>query len=148
MHNTPVAMPYPYGHSDLGPDDKNLWEKLHSHVCQEMLNKEIQEMLYGPDFTLEDYFKGLQKFHPVEDEVKHVKSAQVGGTHYQNGALQPWDIFLAWKLDPWAANVVKYILRFPFKNGIEDLRKARHYIDFLISHYDEVKEKYYTKDKK
>ena len=100
------------------------------------------------DFTLEEYFKGLQKFHPVENEVSHVKSAQIGGSHYQKGALQPWDIFLAWDLDPWAANVVKYILRFPYKNGVEDLRKAKHYIDFLIAEHDVVKEKYYTKDKK
>lgn len=121
MHN-PVAMPAHFGYE----------------LCAEPKQ----------DFTLEEYFKGLQKFHPVEDEVKHVKSSQVGGDHYQKGALQPWDIFLAWKLDPWAANVVKYILRFPFKNGIEDLRKARHYIDFLIANYDEVKEKYYMKDKK
>lgn len=134
MHNTPIAMAPPFG--SYG-DSVSVEE----YKAQQAVNRDY-------DFTLEDYFKGLQKFHPVEDEVKHVKSSQVGGDHYQNGALQPWDIFLAWKLDPWAANVVKYILRFPFKNGIEDLRKARHYIDFLISHYDEVKEKYYTKDKK
>lgn len=140
MHDTPVAMPGPYGDT--------IWQSLKTQAYQEMVNKEIQEMLYGPDFTLEDYFKGLQKFHPIEDEVSHVKSTQVGGDHYQKGALQPWDIFLAWDLDPWTANVVKYILRYPHKNGIEDLRKAKHYIDFLISHYDEVKEKYYTKDKK
>lgn len=96
------------------------------------------------DFTLEEYFKGLQKFHPIEDEVSHVKSQQIGGDHYQQGDMQPWDIFLAWSLDPWAANVVKYILRFPHKNGIEDLRKARHYVDFLIANYDVVRSKYYV----
>lgn len=132
MHN-PVAMPGPYGYVDL-PEGMSLEE----YVIQEKVK----------EFTLDDYFKGLQKFHPVEDEVEHVKSQQVGGDHYQKGGMQPWDIFLAWVLDPWAANVVKYILRFPFKNGIEDLRKARHYIDFLIANYDTVKEKYYMKDKK
>ena len=29
-------------------------------------------------------------------------------------------------------NVVKYILRFQKKNGIEDLKKARKYLDWLI----------------
>lgn len=136
MHN-PVAMPGPYGYVDL-PERMSL----HDYVMYQKTKE------FETEFTLEDYFKGLQKFHPVEDEVSHVKSTQVGGDHYQKGALQPWDIFLAWDLDPWTANVVKYILRYPHKNGIEDLRKAKHYIDFLISHYDEVKEKYYTKDKK
>ncbi len=31
-------------------------------------------------------------------------------------------------------NVVKYILRYPFKNGIEDLEKAKHTIDRLIEY--------------
>ena len=29
-------------------------------------------------------------------------------------------------------NIVKYIWRFPKKNGLEDLQKAREYIDMLI----------------
>ena len=98
---------------------------------------------YAKEFTLEDYFKRLQDIcNDLDQEVK-VKSEQVGGDHYQKAALQPWDIFLAWGLDPWAANVVKYILRFPHKNGLEDLQKAKHYVEFLIQHYEEVYEKYY-----
>ena len=34
--------------------------------------------------------------------------------------------------------MVKYVSRWRDKGGIEDLRKAKHYIDFLIAH--EVKE--------
>lgn len=98
---------------------------------------------YGPEFTLEDYFKRLQQVVEEKPQETSVKSKQVGGDHYQKGVMQPWDIFLAWGLDPWAANVVKYILRFPHKNGLEDLQKAKHYVEFLIQHYDEVHEKYY-----
>ena len=98
---------------------------------------------YEKEYTLEDYFKGLQALVNDMPQESSVKSGQVGGDHYQKAALQPWDIFLAWGLDPWAANVVKYILRFPHKNGLEDLKKAKHYVDFLIEHYDEVHEKYY-----
>lgn len=95
------------------------------------------------EFTLEDYFKGLNS---LGTEETMVKSTQIGGDHYQKAALQPWDIFLAWGLDPWSANVVKYVLRFPHKNGKEDLLKAKHYVDFLIEHYDEVDTKYYKKE--
>lgn len=116
MHDNPVAMPGPYGYVEA-----------------------------EGEITLEEYFKKLQLSAQSLDEEFSVKSAQVGGDHYQKAALQPWDIFLAWGLDPWAANVVKYILRFPYKNGLEDLKKAKHYVDFLIEHYDEVHEKYYEK---
>lgn len=68
---------------------------------------------------------------------------QVGGSHYQVAKIQPWDIMAAYGLDPWSANVVKYILRFPYKAGRQDLEKAQHYIEYLLTHYDEVKDKYY-----
>lgn len=74
------------------------------------------------------------------------RDTQVGGGHYIDNALptrsvqnivrtrrlEPWDVWMAFGLDPWTANAVKYLLRWRKKNGIEDLRKARHYIDELI----------------
>lgn len=72
-----------------------------------------------------------------------VMSRQVGGTHYQKATIQPWTIGLDWGLDPWSMNVVKYILRFPYKNGVEDLEKIKHYVEFLIENYDTIKNEYY-----
>ena len=76
-------------------------------------------------------------------EQEQTKTKQIGGSHYQIAAIQPWDIMSAYGLDPWSANVVKYILRFPYKAGRQDLEKAQHYIEYLITHYDEVKDTYY-----
>lgn len=75
--------------------------------------------------------------------VNDTQKKQIGGSHYQVAAIQPWDIMAAYGLDPWSANVVKYILRFPYKAGRQDLEKAQHYIEYLITHYDDVKDKYY-----
>lgn len=36
-------------------------------------------------------------------------------------------------------NVVKYILRFQRKNGVEDLKKARYYLDKLIENEENKK---------
>ncbi|WP_219852865.1 DUF3310 domain-containing protein [Streptomyces solincola] len=53
--------------------------------------------------------------------------------HYQGKAMQPWQIWEAYDLDPWSANVIKYVLRAGRKGPkVEDLRKARHYLDYLI----------------
>jgi hypothetical protein len=79
--------------------------------------------------TLEEYFAGLNKFH--EDTGKSVRDQQVAGTHYQK-AIQPWDIISEWKLDFWEGNVVKYILRWKDKDGVQDLKKAKHYLEYLI----------------
>jgi hypothetical protein len=62
---------------------------------------------------------------------------QVGGDHYFN-PIQPWDIIRAWDLNYWEGNIVKYTLRHKGKGKVEDLEKARHYLDYLIENYDEL----------
>lgn len=62
-------------------------------------------------------------------------SKQVGGSHYQK-KIQPWDIIHEWKLDYWRGNVIKYVLRCKEKNGIEDLKKAIHYLEYAIDNYE------------
>lgn len=64
---------------------------------------------------------------------------QVGGSHYKDKgtSMQPWAIIDAWGLDFYAGNVLKYLLRHQYKDGVEDLKKARHYLDRMIEKYDE-----------
>jgi|TARA_B110000908_G_C9856075_1_gene272023 hypothetical protein len=57
---------------------------------------------------------------------------QVGGDHYKLMKIQPLEFIMANNMSYCEANVVKYISRWRSKNGVEDLRKARHYIDLLI----------------
>ncbi len=60
------------------------------------------------------------------------KDKQIGGGHYKDYAIQPLDYILANNI-PWCeANVIKYVTRWRSKNGVEDLKKARHYLDLLI----------------
>lgn len=61
------------------------------------------------------------------------KQTQVGGDHYAKLPIQPIEYIMKNGLDFCAGNVVKYVTRYKSKNGIEDLHKARHYIDLLIA---------------
>lgn len=66
------------------------------------------------------------------DRVK-VADTQVGGEHYRQTGIQPWDIIDAWGLDFYAGNALKYLYRAGRKGPkVEDLKKARHYIDKMI----------------
>ena len=58
---------------------------------------------------------------------------QVGGDHYKRLKYQPLEFILDAKLDFVTGNIVKYIARYPHKNGVEDLKKALHYVQFLES---------------
>lgn len=61
-----------------------------------------------------------------------VINKQIGGTHYRDKAIQPIEYILANDLGFCEGNVVKYVSRYKDKNGIEDLKKAKHYLEFLI----------------
>jgi len=76
-------------------------------------------------------YEVLTEYEAGMEDPGDVLSRQVGGTHYKR-AHQPWEIIEEWGLDYWAGNVVKYILRYKFKNGVEDLEKAKHYLEYLI----------------
>lgn len=57
---------------------------------------------------------------------------QIGGDHYKGAPVEHWDFVLMHKMPYLEAQIFKYVLRWRKKNGIEDLRKARHYLDKLI----------------
>lgn len=53
--------------------------------------------------------------------------------HYARFAIQPIDFIEANDLNFYQASVLKYLVRYPFKNGLEDLHKARNMLDRLIA---------------
>ena len=57
---------------------------------------------------------------------------QVGGDHYRNRAIQPWDFIVANDLGFLEGNIVKYVTRWQAKVGVADLEKAQHYLSKLI----------------
>lgn len=69
----------------------------------------------------------------VEDEQNELEERYTTGS-----GKQLYDVFEADLLEPdeargfYKGNIYKYVKRYPKKNGIEDLEKARDYIELLI----------------
>ena len=57
---------------------------------------------------------------------------QVGGEHYRNKAIQPWDYIVSNNLGYLEGCVVKYVSRYKEKGGMQDLEKASHYLQKLM----------------
>jgi hypothetical protein len=57
---------------------------------------------------------------------------QVAGGHYKKLAIQPVEFIQKNGIGFCEGNVVKYVTRWRDKGGVEDLRKAKHFIDLLI----------------
>lgn len=67
--------------------------------------------------------------------------------HYQSETgLETIDVIEAFTFDlkgieaVCTGNILKYVCRWPQKNGLEDLKKARWYLDRLINHVEKLEE--------
>lgn len=93
----------------------------------------VDDSCYGPDtdgFTLH-----------VDDEPHVIKEPssfdkQVGGTHYNDMAMQPVEFIMANDLSYCEANIVKYVCRHHAKGGRQDIEKVIHYAEMLLEAYD------------
>lgn len=57
---------------------------------------------------------------------------QIGGNHYKVMKIEPVTFIIANDIPFVEGNIIKYVCRWRSKGGVEDLKKARHYIDMLI----------------
>lgn len=94
------------------------------------------------DFRIDfdDGLKVSEKFMAQEEEnyvMKRDKAAgslavQEGGDHYKKMKIQPVEYIHVNGIPFIEGCVIKYVTRWRDKGGVEDLRKARHFIDMLI----------------
>lgn len=92
------------------------------------------------DFTLCKHVDSKSIFRKNFEDTTYllrVDSKQIGGSHYKTKAIQPWvymeanytrEEFIGFL----KGNAHKYLDRYKEKNGIEDLKKAIHYIEKLL----------------
>ena len=57
---------------------------------------------------------------------------QIGGEHYKSKAIQPWDFISSNNIPFLEGSAIKYLTRWRDKGGIEDLKKAQHYVQKAI----------------
>jgi len=61
--------------------------------------------------------------------------------HYQEKEIEPLQYIIANDLDFLEGNIVKYVTRYTYKGGINDLVKARTYLQKLIEREEERNER-------
>lgn len=76
----------------------------------------------------------------MENIITKPTNSQIGGNHYKDCKIQPTEFIHANGIPFIEGNIIKYIVRHRNKNGVEDLKKAKHYIDLLIQFEYENKE--------
>lgn len=110
------------------------------------LDQDAQEVVAAPpapmlrresDREYLGFSAGLPKpSHPAppmpQTTPQSALQVQEGGDHYKKLKIQPVEYIHANGLPFAEGSVVKYVTRWRDKNGIADLKKARHFLDLLI----------------
>lgn len=70
----------------------------------------------------------------VVKEFEHglASDTQVGGSHYKKYKIQPAEFCYYNNIPYLEATAIKYLCRWRDKGGLQDLEKAKHFIDLLI----------------
>jgi hypothetical protein len=100
------------------PEMGDYWSELYCKYRDDYLNKE------------NEIKKELME---IKKEATHDGALlkQVGGNHYKEMVIQPIEFVHKNNLNFCQGNVIKYITRYKNKNGIEDLKKVKHYAELL-----------------
>lgn len=133
-------IPLPFGHSSFedfveeDDDIQYIWNK-----PKDMDAAKKNEESRKPDL-IDALMLGAKKMEEFEE-----KNDPTHSSHYAQGGISVWDVIRAYTdglngVDAFnAGNAIKYILRWHHKNGVEDLEKAKVYIDELIKSQKEKK---------
>lgn len=88
------------------------------------------DCLFGP-FDVKPWQAVI--YDPIRTNPKTVAlHTQVGGSHYKDMKIQPVEFIHANGIGYFEGCAIKYLSRWRKKNGIEDLKKAQHFIQLLI----------------
>ena len=75
---------------------------------------------------------------PVEPVTEApARARQVGGDHYKNMGVEPWDVVDTWPIEQrigaYRHGALKYLMRMGSKDEqLQEIKKAGHYIEKLI----------------
>jgi len=99
-------------------------------VCEKHGDKHICTSNTGEKFCFDCGDHVLPK---VSHTLAGPNERQVGGAHYSKfGSLQHWDVVNHFQLDYFLGQITKYVMRWKDKNGVEDLKKAQHFLEKYI----------------
>lgn len=80
----------------------------------------------------------------VRDMIENNRPAQVGGTHYTDKPIQPWDVVCQETPEEVCGyhcfTVIGYLMRHKSKGGLQDIKKAKSHLEELVRYFEEDEE--------
>lgn len=118
---------------------ENISISLVKGTCVEMLGeKDNMYLIEYYNVSNRRYWRQLfskDKFEIVKDNddgIRQPGNEMVEHPNHYNKGIEVWDYTDSWRMDFLEGNIIKYVTRYKYKNGVEDLKKAKQFIERLI----------------
>jgi len=103
----------------------SIGDQVDTHVREMTRDPVGYERRNTPKSTLPPGLKDVTDLQTKEEQITKPK-------HYQGLGITPLDYITANELDFIEGNIIKYVSRYQFKGGLNDLLKAQTYLEKLI----------------
>ena len=85
----------------------------------------------------EEYWQQLTANRKITNELRRANAKQIGGDHYKNMGVEPWDVVDTWpteqRIGAYRHGALKYLMRMGSKDEqLQEIKKCGHYIEKLI----------------
>ncbi|CAK1225226.1 hypothetical protein R54839_PPFHFPJH_00159 [Fructobacillus fructosus] len=87
--------------------------------------------------TKEDYRKMEEEDLRIIEKLSKDGKLENPSRYVGKSGMQVFDVINEFGLDFYEGNALKYLIRYKKKNGLEDLKKCRDYLDYMIAGYME-----------
>lgn len=137
-------------HTGENYEDNTKWNSYRSTTCYYLFDGSYSDYDYfkNKKYTINPsiQIKGFEEkkstdWTPAPEDIEEIdekaSETQIGGNHYSNMPIQPIEFIHKNNLSFIQGNIIKYVCRYKSKGGIQDLNKAKHYIDLLIEFEEE-----------
>lgn len=87
----------------------------------------------GGEYGIPVDARGQRCENDYGNATQEVRDHNIGSSDYSKHKIQPWDIWLEYKLNPWDADIIKRVLRTKEGDSRElDYQKIKHICDERI----------------
>lgn len=129
VHPFPPALIYPYQKPSALPA-----QQLTTDTCateREPLSR-LAHLQLEPSTDERKITCGTTLMLDKSEATRRPLGLQIGGKHYKAMKIQPVEYIHANQIPFIEGSIIKYLSRWRDKGGVQDLQKAKHFIDLLI----------------
>lgn len=102
------------------------------------MNPKTLQDVYGRVDTLPEALQAYEeRLASIQHNVLTANAKQVGGSHYKDMGVEPWDVIDTWsreqRIGAYRAGALKYIMRCGSKDQeAQEIGKGIHYLEKLL----------------